>query len=219
MSALLENTVGGDMLSMLRHVLGGELHIATSTTKLGHEAQRRRPHAGPGQYSVLSVGDTGCGMDAGTVSRVFEPFFTTKEPGKGTGLGLSTVYGIVKQNRGFIEIDTKPGEGTLFRICLPAVDGLTQGTIASQPKHRVGGGESTGPAVAEKLLKAHPAMKVLYISGYSEDHLSHQGVAQGKMLLLQKPSSIAALLAKIREVLDGTTPAAAQKPAPVLKMR
>jgi CheY-like chemotaxis protein len=73
-----------------------------------------------GEYAVLSVTDTGTGMTEEVKQHVFEPFFTTKEKGKGTGLGLATVYGAIRQNRGFIEIDSAPGQGSTFRVFLPS---------------------------------------------------------------------------------------------------
>src|SRR5262249_46997948 len=102
---------------------GGNITIQTSNAKLNSEDRRREyTYLQPGQYVVLSVSDTGEGMDKETQSRIFEPFFTTKEKGKGTGLGLSTVYGIVKQSGGYVLVESELRQGTTFRIYLPRVD-------------------------------------------------------------------------------------------------
>ncbi len=101
---------------------GGKLMISTSNIKVKNTDFFNHPEAPPGDYILLTVTDTGCGMDETTVNKIFEPFFTTKETGKGTGLGLSTVYGIAKQNRGFVEVKSKLGEGTSFNIYLPQVE-------------------------------------------------------------------------------------------------
>ena len=100
---------------------GGRLTIATANRQLD-EPPRNGGDATPGRYVQLQVSDTGTGMSADVRAHLFEPFFTTKPQGKGTGIGLATVYGIVKQSGGFIEIDSEVGRGTTFTICLPATE-------------------------------------------------------------------------------------------------
>ena len=111
---------------------GGCLTISTSTSDLDAAACARHPGATPGRYAMLTVTDTGHGMTPDVKERLFEPFFTTKPVGRGTGLGLAMTFGAVQQARGVIEVDSEPGRGTAFRICLP----LAEGTAPASPPTR-----------------------------------------------------------------------------------
>jgi len=110
---------------------GGRLIIETQNVEIDREYCRVHAHAREGNFILLSVSDSGIGMDAATAEHIFEPFFTTKEMGKGTGLGLATVYGVVKQHEGFVHLYSEPGRGTTFRVYLPAGSGAAE---PRQPK-------------------------------------------------------------------------------------
>lgn len=101
---------------------GGKLLIETANATKDDPALPFPVGLGPGPFIVLRVSDTGCGIDEAVQPRIFEPFFTTKDPGKGTGLGLATVYAMVEQNGGTVQVDSQPGTGTTFRIYLPMLD-------------------------------------------------------------------------------------------------
>ncbi len=106
---------------------GGAFSISTEPVMLDEEFTSIRGLGQPGRYAMISVSDTGGGMDAATRQRIFEPFFTTKEVGKGTGLGLSVAYGIIKQHEGYINVYSEPEIGTTFRIYLPIIESLPKG--------------------------------------------------------------------------------------------
>jgi len=238
---------------------GGNLTIETANVELTEEFAGSHIGLGPGQYVMVSVSDTGTGMDAATKSRLFEPFFTTKEKGKGTGLGLAIVYGIVKQANGNILVYSEPGHGTVFKIYLPVASAA--GETLPAPEHtaktlagtgtillvededqvrnltramlsRLGyrildaasaadalrlAGDFEGPIdllltdivmprkngmeLAKELSEARPEMKVLFMSGYTDNSVVKQGMLTSETPFIQKPFTIAALHLKVREIL------------------
>jgi two-component system cell cycle sensor histidine kinase/response regulator CckA len=121
---------------------GGTLTLQTEKIVVDENHRRGPTFIRPGHYVILSVSDTGMGMDKETQSRIFEPFFTTKEKGKGTGLGLSTVYGIVKQSSGYVMVQSEEGRGTSFHIYLPRVEGIAEKHAAPVPHAALGGTET-----------------------------------------------------------------------------
>ncbi len=146
---------------------GGRLLIETEMVELDDAYCRFYPYVTAGRYAVLSVSDTGMGMDSETRERIFEPFFTTKERGKGTGMGLATAYGIVKQHGGFIHVYSEPGHGSLFRVYLPA-----QGGIASESLSV----EVPAPALAE--MRGSETILI------ADDHESIQEMARQTLMNL-----------------------------------
>ena len=235
---------------------GGQFLIETERQELDTDAAKVRGLQ-PGPYVVVSVTDTGCGMDDQTKSKIFEPFFTTKDPGIGTGLGLSTVLGIVNQSGGSISVYSELNVGTTFKIYLPLVDDPVS---AAEPARRTAGsahGETillveddprirnlaasvlrehgysvlesasaedalanqaalpsvdllltdivmsgmNGRELAEKVVASHPHMRVLYMSGYTENAVTQQGLLDPGLNFLPKPFLPDDLLAKTAEVL------------------
>ncbi|MBP7867056.1 MAG: response regulator [Acidobacteria bacterium] len=238
----------------------GTLTIAVAAVGPDTDFAARFPGLPPGRYVLLSVTDTGVGMDAGTQARIFEPFFTTKEKGKGMGLGLASVYGIVKQHGGHIWVDSSPDCGTTFRICLPSADVKAEAPCDAATGMDMRGGaetilvaedeapvlqmacnmlrrlgyhvisansvgeclqvaadhrgdidllltdvvmpEMSGVELLCHLRRQRPDLKVLFMSGYTADHLESRGTPGNDGELILKPFTHQDLAGKVRQALD-----------------
>jgi PAS domain S-box-containing protein len=146
---------------------GGKLIIETSNAELTPDYAAGHDGVAPGRYVLLTVTDTGCGMDENTVNHLFEPFYTTKEQGRGTGLGLSTVYGIVQQSGGHIRVFSKSGKGTTFKIYIPQASAPTQAPDRVAESEDFFRGSETLLLVEDDPTVRRLAERVLRSSGYS----------------------------------------------------
>jgi CheY-like chemotaxis protein len=239
---------------------GGTLTIETANVELDESYSRRHLATKPGPYVQIAVSDNGGGMDEATQARLFEPFFTTKAVGRGTGLGLSTVFGIVKQSGGNLDVYSVPDRGTSVKVYLPRIDQPAAVEAESTRKRAASGSETvllveddemvrslvrealvrtgykvmdtsdplearrlsgsyrgtihllitdvvmpkvSGRELAEELRARRGGMKVLYMSGYTDNAIVNTGILQKEVAFLQKPFTPAALTQKVREVLEG----------------
>ncbi|MDA8121487.1 MAG: ATP-binding protein, partial [Deltaproteobacteria bacterium] len=146
---------------------GGRITIETSNVTLDESFAGKQVVFRPGPYVMLTVADTGTGMNQETMSRIFEPFFTTKETGKGTGLGLATVYGIVKQSGGYIWVYSEPGHGTTFKIHLPRVDEQPEEEAPRPQVPARSSGSETVLVVEDTDMVKNLVREILVNSGYT----------------------------------------------------
>lgn len=239
---------------------GGRLTLETQNVEVDEGFVKRHVGSTAGQHVMLSVSDTGTGMDSKTLARIFEPFFTTKETGRGTGLGLAMVYGVVKQSGGSIWVYSEVGKGTTFKIYLPQARDISETPVTNKPQVAIVHGSETlllveddhgvrelvgsmlkaqgytvltaehprdvealcerhsgnihllltdmilpgvtGREIAKRVGLLRPGVKVLYMSGYTDDVLVQSHGFEETSAFLQKPFSQASLAAKVREVLD-----------------
>ncbi len=236
---------------------GGKITVETRNEKLDEKYIRHRRDVIPGEYVMLAVTDSGCGMDAATQARIFEPFFTTKE-GKGSGLGLATAYGIVKQSGGHIAVYSEPGKGTAFKVFFPATSPArkTEKELISSARASRGeiilvvededdlrrmivralcrldyqvleactGEEAVeivqknnstihllitdivlpgigGTRVAHVIAALVPNLKVLFMSGYTDNAMFHQKLLDAGSAFIQKPFTLDALEEKVARIL------------------
>jgi PAS domain S-box-containing protein len=146
---------------------GGQLRVTTEQTRLDEAHARLNPEARAGEFVCLGVSDTGTGIALDVLPRLFEPFFTTKEVGKGTGLGLATVYGIVKQHQGWIEVFSQVGEGSTFKVFLPSVPTPARLAAATDTELEVRGGTEVILLVEDDHAVRSTARRVLERKGYT----------------------------------------------------
>jgi two-component system cell cycle sensor histidine kinase/response regulator CckA len=144
----------------------GKIIINTSNTKLDKAFCALNPGASPGEFVKLEVGDDGIGMEAAVLDKIFEPFFSTKAVGRGTGLGLATVYGIVKQNKGYISAHSEPGRGSTFKIYLPRITGRDVETIVKSPAETALGDNETVLLVEDDIAMLELVERLLTQLGY-----------------------------------------------------
>jgi PAS domain S-box-containing protein len=238
---------------------GGRLTLETNNVVLDEDFVRQHVGSSLGPHVLLTVSDSGTGMDSATQARIFEPFFTTKGPGQGTGLGLAMVYGVVKQSGGSIWVYSKVGVGTSFRIYLPQVQGISEMPAQKKPHTAFNQGSETilvveddpgvrelvcmmltskgykvlvaerpsdvesicekhsgnihllltdmilpgasGREIARRVGAIRPGIKLLYMSGYTDDALIRDHGLDESFAFLQKPFSQESVAAKVREVL------------------
>jgi PAS domain S-box-containing protein len=176
---------------------GGRLTLHTARARLDEAYVRSHPGARAGAYALLEVSDEGTGMDPATLAHIFEPFFTTKEVGRGTGLGLATVYGIVKQNGGHIDVESTAGTGSTFKVYLPEAEGIAPEAVAhavAVPATALGGAETILLLEDEDGLRAI-AREILEEAGYRI--LEARNVGEGVALASQPAASIDAVLSDV----------------------
>ncbi len=182
----------------------GTILITTADVRFDEAGCAGRPDCVPGRYTLLSVGDSGCGMDAGVLAKIFEPFYTSKGVGEGTGLGLSIVYGIVRQNGGFVQVDSTPGEGSEFRIYLPVSDAAVVTAPAASCAAEPGGGHETVLLVEDEPSVLKFTARVLAEAGYQVLRAGTPGEAL--RVAREHPGPVHALLTDVvMPEMDGRT--------------
>lgn len=166
---------------------GGTLHITTSSADFDDEITKQIADARPGRYACLSIADSGCGMDEETKQRIFEPFFTTKPIGKGTGLGLSIVYGIVKNHKGFIDVYSEPGQGTTFKVYLPATDKMPVDEARNETRE-IPRGTETILVIDDELTLLELTKEILEGLGYRV--ITAKGALEGIKLFKEQHAEV-----------------------------